>query len=153
MKFKAFHCCFDSCYFRVVDADNAPIYALSTMTMQWSKPQPVTSADYLDEALKIADTDIIRAKRRCEAAKFRALSQSNLLTYVSTLDGFCIRRSWRRNSWVRWSECHSRSLFLEEEDACKWTQQHDDSTLPGISHIVLVISITSIFMCSVGVLH
>ena len=57
--------------FSPVDPDYSRLYALDTYTLRWIEPRPVETAGYFDEPIRIAEADVIRAKRRCEEEKLR----------------------------------------------------------------------------------
>lgn len=57
-----------------IDTDYSRTYALDTRTMRWIEPRPVDTTNYFDEPIKIAETDVLRARRRVDDEKLRGMS-------------------------------------------------------------------------------
>jgi hypothetical protein len=49
-----------------VDMDTVHLYALDLNVMEWLQVRPCESTEYLDSALAVAETDVIRAEKKCE---------------------------------------------------------------------------------------
>lgn len=60
------------CYMRrPVDDGSILLYALDLRSMMWKQLRPYMSAEYLHEAERIAEADILRAQQRVHAEKHR----------------------------------------------------------------------------------
>jgi len=57
-----------------VDTDYSRTYALDVRSMRWIEPRPVDTTNYFDEPIKIAETDVTRARRRVEDEKLHGMS-------------------------------------------------------------------------------
>ncbi len=70
--------------YRLVDERFTQVNTLNLATMRWDCPVPTNSADYLIQPLRVAQADIIRAKRRVEEERFRGMSLGTTDTIHST---------------------------------------------------------------------
>jgi hypothetical protein len=69
-----------------VDLHHTQVHSLNLTTMRWDCPVPTNSADNLIEPLRVADSDVIRARRRIDEEKFRGISMGEFLNIYHT---FC----------------------------------------------------------------
>ena len=92
------------------------IYALNLTSMRWSNPIPVENTESLNIPLQIAETDIIRAKRRLDSERDNAkmLGARNCQTVeVAEAEAILQVCEWRKGMLLK-----EQSELLPSPSAC-----------------------------------
>ena len=61
-------------YRHVEGKENTKVYVLNMKKWQWEQPTPIRSSQYLTEAIRMAEADIIRAQRVVKDHKMKGIS-------------------------------------------------------------------------------